>query len=84
MAITADDYRTLTTALRGICYALTRRLPVDERQPFLQDLISIAHSRNTQDDPRGEELLVDLAASVAWAIDDDANPPQTPGKQPKH
>ena len=32
MAITADDYNALTTALGGICFALTRRLPVAERQ----------------------------------------------------
>ena len=25
MAITADDYNALTTALSGICFALTRR-----------------------------------------------------------
>ena len=32
MAITADDYIAVTTALGGICFALTRRLPVAERQ----------------------------------------------------
>mgnify|MGYP001313684656 FL=1 len=68
MAITADDYNALTTALSGICFALTRRLPVAERQPLLQDLVAMAHARNTAGDLRGETLLLDLAAAVASAM----------------
>lgn len=68
MAITADDYNDLTTALGGICFALTRRLPVAERQPLLQDLVAMAHARNTAGDLRGETLLLDLAAAVASAM----------------
>lgn len=68
MAITADDYNALTTALSGICFALTRRLPVAERQPLLEDLVAMAHARNTAGDLRGETLLLDLAAAVASAM----------------
>ena len=68
MAITADDYNDLTTALSWICFALTRRLPVAERQPLLQDLVAMAHARNTAGDLRGETLLLDLAAAVASAM----------------
>ncbi len=68
MAITADDYNALTTALGGICFALTRRLPVAERQPLLQDFVAMAHARNTAGDLRGETLLIDLAAAVASAM----------------
>ena len=68
MSITADDYNALTTALSGICFALTRRLPVAERQPLLQDLVAMAHARNTAGDLRGETLLLDLAAAVASAM----------------
>ena len=68
MAITADDYNDLTTALGGSCFALTRRLPVAERQPLLQDLVAMAHARNTAGDLRGETLLLDLAAAVASAM----------------
>ena len=68
MAITADDYDALTTALGGICFALTRRLPVAERQPLLQDLVAMAHARNTAGDLRGETLLLDLAEAVASAM----------------
>ena len=68
MAITADDYNALTTALGGICFALTRRMPVAERQPLLQDLVAMAHARNTAGDLRGETLLLDLAAAVASAM----------------
>ena len=75
MAITADDYNALTTALGWICFALTRRLPAEERQPLLQDLVSMAHARNTVGDVRGEAILLDLAAAVASAMAGD-------GKQP--
>ncbi len=68
MAITADDYNDLTTALGGICFALTRRLPVAERQPLLQNLVAMAHARNTAGDLRGETLLLDLAEAVASAM----------------
>ena len=68
MNLTATDYNALTTALGGICFALTRRLPVAERQPLLQDLVAMAHARNTAGDLRGETLLLDLAAAVASAM----------------
>ena len=60
MAITADDYIAVTTALGGICFALTRRLPVAERQPLLQDLVAMAHARNTAGDLRGETILLEV------------------------
>ncbi len=74
MAITADDYIAVTTALGGLCLALTRRLPVAERQPLLQDLVAMAHARNTAGDLRGETILLDLAAAVASAMAGDGKP----------
>ena len=74
MAITADDYIAVTTALGGICFALTRRLPVAERHPLLQDLVAMAHARNTAGDLRGETILLDLAAAVASAMAGDGKP----------
>ena len=77
--ISADDYNAITTALGAICYAVTRRLPDDQRKPFLIDLVTTAHARNTAGDLRAETLLLDLARAVAMAID---HPAQNGGTTP--
>ncbi len=82
MAIPSDDYNALTTALGGLCFALTRRMPAEERQPLLHDLVSMAHARNTAGDLRGETMLLNMAAAVASAMAGAGRPQQTTGNPP--
>jgi len=82
MAIASDDYNALTTALGGLCFALTRRLPAAERQPLLHDLVAMAHARNTTGDLRGETMLLDMAAAVASAMAGDGRQRQTTWSPP--
>ena len=82
MAIPSDDYNALTTALGGLCFALTRRLPAAERQPLLNDLVAMAHGRNTAGDLRGETMFLDMAAAVASAMAGDDRQQQTGGNPP--
>jgi hypothetical protein len=67
MSITADDYNALTTALGGICFALTRRLPAAERQPLLQDLVATARGWRME---VGGEVLGGGYRSAQSALDD--------------
>lgn len=63
----ANTMNAIVTAMGGLAFALTLRLPKEQQKQLQIDLSTLAQSRNAAGDTTAGTLLLDLAGAVEKA-----------------